>query len=315
MQPLERLVNLVALLLESRKPLTFEEIREKLAEAYEHGDINSAKRMFERDKDVLRDIGVPIQVTPIDVWDAEQGYSIPKDRYYLPEISFAPEEITALVVAARSGGDTSAEDAVRKLLSGAGDGILASSAPALVPVGAERVPALEAAGEAVAGGRRVRFSYRTARGEVSERVVDAYGLAVRGGNWYLVGLDEDRGEVRSFRLSRVASVLADEGEATSPPEGFRAADHVRPGPWNAGEAGTVAEVAFSGDVAWWAVRGVPDAEVIGSRPDGWSVVRVPAEPGVSLASWVLSFGPDAEAIAPEELRDEVVRRLEASLVG
>ena len=86
MQPLERLVNLVALLLESRIPLTFDQIREKLAEAYEHEDVNSAKRMFERDKDVLRDIGVPIEVVATDVWDAEQGYTIPKDRYYLPEI-------------------------------------------------------------------------------------------------------------------------------------------------------------------------------------------------------------------------------------
>ena len=106
MQPLERLVNLVALLLESRTPLTFEQIREKLAEAYEHEDVNSAKRMFERDKDVLRDIGVPIEVVAVDVWDAEQGYTIPKEHYYLPEIHFTPEEITALAVAARSGGMT-----------------------------------------------------------------------------------------------------------------------------------------------------------------------------------------------------------------
>ena len=123
MQPLERLVNLVALLLESRTPLTFEQIRGKLADAYEHPDVNSAKRMFERDKDVLRDIGVPIEVVAVDVWDAEHGYAISKDRYYLPEISFTPEEISALVVAARSAGDTSAEDAVRKLLSGAADGV------------------------------------------------------------------------------------------------------------------------------------------------------------------------------------------------
>jgi proteasome accessory factor B len=315
MQPLERLVNLVALLLESRKPLTFEEIRERLAEAYEHGDVGSAKRMFERDKDVLRDIGVPIEVTATDVWDAEHGYSIPKDRYYLPEIRFTPEEISALAIAARAGGDTSAEDAVRKLLSGAGDGLLASLEPAVGAFGGEPVAQLAEAAEAVAGARRVRFAYRTARGETSERNVEAYGLAVRGGHWYLVGIDADRGEIRSFRLSRLASRLVDEGEGSAPPEGFRAADHVQAGPWGPGEARSTATVAFSPTVAWWATTGIPGASVTGNRADGWTVAEIPSLPGESLAAWVLSFGPEAEAVAPVELRDDVVRRLESVLAG
>ncbi len=316
MQPLERLVNLVALLLESRTPLTFEQIREKLAEAYEHEDVNSAKRMFERDKDVLRDIGVPIEVVATDVWDAEQGYTIRKDRYYLPEIRFTPEEITALAVAARSGGDTSAEDAVRKLLSGAEDGIWASLAGA-VPggLGGGSDPRLPVAAEAVAGLRRVGFRYRTARGETSDRRVDAYGLVVRGGHWYLVGLDLDRAELRSFRLSRLASDIEVEGDGSEPPEGFRAADVVQAGPWGPGEAGTTAVVAFAPEVAWWATKGVVAAEIVRTREDGWVEVRVPWQPGESLAGWVLSFGPDAEALEPTELRREVVRRLEGALAA
>ena len=74
----------------------------KLAEGYGHQDVSSAKRMFERDKDILRDIGVPIDVVSTDAWDVEQGYSIDKARYYLPEIAFTPEEVTALFVAVRS---------------------------------------------------------------------------------------------------------------------------------------------------------------------------------------------------------------------
>ncbi len=316
MQPLERLVNLVALLLESRTPLTFEQIRERFSEAYEHEDVNSAKRMFERDKDVLRDIGVPIEVVATDVWDAEQGYTIPKERYYLPEIDFTPEEITALAVAARSGGDTSAEDAVRKLLSGSEDGILASLAGA-VPggLGGSSDPRLPSAAEAVAGLRRIRFRYRTARGETSERLVDAYGLVVRRGHWYLVGMDLDRGDLRSFRLSRLASDLAVEGEGSEPPEGFRAADVVQPGPWGPGEARTTAVVAFAPEVAWWAARGVAGAETVESGEDGWTRIRVPWQPGESLAGWVLSFGPDAEALEPPELRREIAGRLEAALAA
>jgi proteasome accessory factor B len=309
MHPLERLVNLVALLLESKTPLTFEQIRDKLAEGYEHRDQSSAKRMFERDKDVLRDVGVPIEVVATDAWDVEQGYTIDKERYYLPEIAFAPEEISALFVAARSGGDASAEDAVRKLLSGAEEGILAGLGGS--GLGGETEANLSPAAEAVAGQRRVRFGYRTSRGESSVRTVDAFGLAIRGGHWYLVGLDQDRGEIRSFRLSRFVGEPEVVGEGIAPPRGFRAANHVQAGPWGPGETRTTATVAFGPDVAWWAANDVAGADVARARPDGWVEVHVPWQPGESLAAWVLSFGPDAEAVAPPELRAEVVARLEA----
>jgi len=309
MHPLERLVNLVALLLESQTPLTFDQIREKLAEGYGHADPSSAKRMFERDKDVLRDIGVPIEVVATDAWEVELGYTIDKDRYYLPEIEFTPEESSALIVAARSGGDASAEDAVRKLMAGAQEGILAGIRGSLV--GGASEPHLSAAAEAVAGQRRVRFAYRTSRGERSERTVDAFGLAVRTGQWYLVGSDRDRREIRSFRLTRVEGDLTVVGEGSEPPEGFRAGDHVQAGPWGPGEPETTATVAFSPEVAWWAANGIPGAETVGVGPGGWVQVRVPWQPGESLASWVLSFGPDAEAVEPAELREEVLARLEA----
>ena len=82
MEPLERLLNLVGLLLETRTPLTFEQIRETL-EPYRQENVDSAKRMFERDKDILRDYGVPLELVDTDAWGTEQGYRIPKDQYYL----------------------------------------------------------------------------------------------------------------------------------------------------------------------------------------------------------------------------------------
>ena len=118
MEPLERLLNLVGLLLETRVPLTFEQIRETL-EPYRQENVDSAKRMFERDKDILRDYGVPLELVDTDAWGTEQGYVIPKDAYYLPEISFTPEELGALFVAAQGvRNDTPAEEAVRKLMVG-----------------------------------------------------------------------------------------------------------------------------------------------------------------------------------------------------
>ncbi|MGZ8571177.1 MAG: helix-turn-helix transcriptional regulator [Actinomycetota bacterium] len=316
MQPLERLVNLVALLLDARRPLTFDEIRDRMAEAYEQQDLDTAKRMFERDKGILRDIGVPIEVVATDVWESDQGYLIPKDAYYLPEIAFTPEEISALFVAAHAGREgSSAEEAVRKLLSGSEGGILAGVSGFALATDGLSEARLTATAEAVVEQRCVRFEYRTSRGVEGERQVDAFGLAVRGSSWYLVGLDRDRGEIRSFRLSRVSSELADAGAGSAPPEDFRAADHVQVGPWGPGEPQELARIVFSPGVAWWATKGVQGAEVVGERADGWVEVRVPNGPGDGLASWVLSFGPDALALEPEELRQDVVSRLEATLAA
>src|SRR6266480_4286173 len=84
MEPLERLLNLVGLLLETERPMTFEEIRRTLP-AYGGDNLDSAKRKFERDKDILREYGVPLEMSATDVWDVEQGYTILKDRYYRSE--------------------------------------------------------------------------------------------------------------------------------------------------------------------------------------------------------------------------------------
>jgi proteasome accessory factor B len=313
MHPLERLVNLVALLLESPLPLTFDQIRDAMPEAYAQQETATAKRMFERDKDILRDIGVPIEVAATDPWDVEQGYTIPKDRYYLPDVRLTPEEISALFVAARAGGeDATAERAVRKLLSSADGGFLAGGPG--VPIAAEGGALdarLLAAADAIGDRVAIRFTYRTSRGAESERRVDPYGLVVRGGQWYVVGLDRERGEIRSFRFSRMVGDLARAGEASAPPEGFRAADHVAAGPWGPGEPQEHILMAFSPDVAWWATSGVRDVETVERRADGWQVDRIPTAPGDGIVSWVLSFGPDAELLEPPELRAEVVRRLEA----
>ncbi|MGQ0669790.1 MAG: helix-turn-helix transcriptional regulator [Actinomycetota bacterium] len=314
MHPLERLVNLVALLLDSRRPLTFEEIRDLLT-AYGQGDLATAKRMFERDKDVLRDIGVPVELVATDVWDVEQGYTISKDRYYLPEITFTPEEMSALFVAAHGEGeDSSAEQAVRKLLYGVDGGVLAGLSRGPLAAGSDAAGTrLTLIADAISRQRSVRFGYRTAKGTPSTRHVDPHGLVWRGGHWYVVGLDRDRGDIRAFRLSRLQAEPKDVGEGSAPPDGFRAVDHVQAGPWRPGAAAARARIGFSPAVAWWATSEVPGAEMGATDVNGWAEVEIPAAQGGELAEWVLSFGPDAKVLSPDWLRDEVTRRLVAVL--
>jgi predicted DNA-binding transcriptional regulator YafY len=306
---------LVAMLLEARRPLTFDQIRDAMPEAYDQTDAASAKRMFERDKDVLREVGIPVEVGATDAWEADQGYRIPKDRYYLPEITFTPEEVWALFVAAHAPGeDGEAERAFWKLATGVDTNVLASIA--------ERAPApgLDASGphlgsiaDALARQRRVRFRYRSAQGKVGRREVDPYALLFRGGNWYLVGRDAARDDIRAYRLSRLTGPVKDVGEANPSPEGFDAAKHVQAGPWGLGEPEGAARIAFSPKIAPWAVPSTTGARAVGTTADGWTLVEVPASGSDAFVSWVLSFGSDARVEAPRSVRDEVVARLEAVL--
>jgi proteasome accessory factor B len=308
-EPLERLLNLVGLLLETPTPLTFEQIRETL-EGYEGDNLDSVKRKFERDKDMLRAYGVPLEMTGTDAWDVEQGYIIRKDRYYLPEIGFSPEEITALYLASRSGTEaTEATQGVRKLLYGAEGGLLTGTGaqPLAIESDADGARLMSAAG-AASKRRRIRFGYRTATGAGSERTVDAFGVVFRGGRWYLVGHDQERDAIRAFRLSRLTSDPVDVGEGSDPPDGFRAIEHVGSAPWNGTDVPT-ARIAFSPAAAILAEGSIAGATRESTRDDGWTVVAVPASDVGTLAPIVLGFGAEAEALEPPALRDEVRRRL------
>ena len=312
-EPLERLLNLVGLLLETSTPLTFEQIR-RVLEPYGQANPDSAKRMFERDKDVLREYGVPLELVDVDVWGTEQGYVIPKEKYYLPEIEFEPNELVALLVAAQSGGqDPAAESGARKLLYGADGGVLAGLGGGPLASGSDaRSNLVHAAAEATQGLRRIRFTYRTSQGRTSDRDVDAWAMVFRAGHWYLVGHDRERDDVRAFRLSRIVGEIADTGTGSAPPENFRAADHVDTGPWVAA-GDDRAEVLFSPTRAWVAASQFPGATEIGTDEEGRVVMEIPMADEEAFAAMLLEYGPDAVVRSPHSLREAVVSRLEAVL--
>jgi len=311
MEPLERLLNLVGLLLETEHPLTFEQISDTL-DAYRAQNTDTAKRMFERDKDILREYGVPLELRDLDAWGGEQGYIIPKDLYYLPEIAFTPEELGSLLVAAQgSGGGTPVEEAAQKLLYGADGGTLAGLGGGPLAAGSDaRGSLLLATAQAAQDRRRVRFGYRTSEGKTSERDIDAFAVVFGRGHWYLVGHDRVRDDIRAFRLSRFIDDLVDAGPGIAPAEGFSAADHVDRGPWVPGGE-ELAAVAFAPNVAWAAANSLRGASTRGTRDDGWVVVEIPMADEHEMGGWILGFGADAEVLAPDNLRSGVVARLEA----
>ena len=318
MEQAERLMDLFGLLVRSKQPVTFEEIRERVPDAYTQEDIDSAKRMFERDKDVLRELGVPIETRSKDIWTEESNaYFVDPDRYYLPEIAFSREEAAALFVAAGASGEGDAEKGLRKLLASVGTDPLEASS-STVPVDSPELSGGLATrlSQAIADRRAVSFSYRAAQGETSRRTIDPYAIVWRSGHYYLVGMDHDRSEIRCFRVSRFASEPDDAGEAlTVAPEDFRGRDHVVGGPWGPEEAEKVpVTIAFSVRVSWWATQGM---DGVGSRPaaEGWEEKVLPGSTDESFVSWILSFGPDARVVDPPAVRAAVIARLEEALAN
>src|SRR5258708_15798189 len=114
MRKVERLINLNALLMETRRPLTPEQIREGI---YQGQSDVAFKRMFERDKEQLRDIGIPLERAATDVWETEEGYLIRREEATLPDLGLEPDEQAALWLAARAsfGGDTTLQRAMLKV--------------------------------------------------------------------------------------------------------------------------------------------------------------------------------------------------------
>ena len=300
----ERLVNLTVALLEARMPMTLAEIKRRTG-YYSSGDAASARRMFERDKDELRRLGVPVETRPVPHSD-EYGYLIARGRYELPDVDLTGEEVAALAVAVRLTGADGTPLALAKLAARAPDPVELEAAPTtrleLSPEPVDEVA------EAIVERQPLAFDYRAADGTQGRRTVDPYGVVQRRSAWYLVGRDHDRDALRAFRLDRMRSSPEPVGEpgGYEPPGDLDIAGAVQ-GP---GDDVVEAEVAVVPRATWsLALRGGSDT---GRRTDdGRAVWRLPDVAPLRDRSFLLGLGADVEVLAPESLRAAVVAALEA----
>src|SRR5688572_27911843 len=166
MRRIERLINLIAALLETRRPLTAEEIRERIA-GYDQSSHEAFRRAFERDKEALRSMGIPLETRALSAFgDDPDGYIIPKDKYYLPELDLDPDEMAALRLAAAAliGTGTEAATGMLKLSV---DAAAEGSAPPRLTWGTDldaEQPLLGPLYNAVSERTVVTFSYRSQAG-------------------------------------------------------------------------------------------------------------------------------------------------------
>lgn len=273
--------------------------------------------MFERDKEELRELGVPLETGTHSVWDDEPGYRIAGRDYGLPEIALAPDEAAALGLAARlwqsAGMAKAASSALVKLRAA---GVEVEQPAGLEPRVETTEPAFEPCLAAVRAGRAVSFDYRaSASATTSTRVLEPWGVVSWRGRWYVVGHCRDRAATRVFRLSRIVGPVRTVGSAgaVQPPAGVDlvaqvaklAADggdqvarlRVRPG-----AAGELRRLASP----------VPAADAAGETgPADWDVLTLTYSSTGQLVDRIAGFGADVLVLAPAEARAAVIDRLRA----
>lgn len=299
---LERLLNLVAELIATDRPLPAQELRERLG-AYPDDD-ESFKRTFERDKVDLRKIHIPIEMGT-DPYTGDAGYYIDRDDYGLPDPELEPDERAALHLAAAAvrldGADVTG--GMRKL---GGVGVAPGSVPAQMAV-LPSDPHLGALLDAISAHRRLRFRHRG-----KDRTVDPFQLLVDRGHWYLRAFDLDAADLRSFRIDRIDGDIT-VGEAGSVTHVVDPADHpVELAEWALGDGPTVpVHVKVSAAKARVAVTMVGDAATVTEADDGSVILELPVRRPEGLRGFVLSFLGDAEIVDPPEYRRDLIEWLEA----
>lgn len=315
----ERLLNLVICLMSAKTFVTAEYLRKNVVGYKEAGQSpDSFKRMLERDKNELRGLGIPVE-TGTPPLGGEEGYRILPEHYALSDITLERDEGAAIAAAAALWHDpdvaVESQTAVLKLKAAGIDvtppeELGFGQAGGGRSMGDERVirGLLAAIGES----RPVTFRHRSG-GSVNERILEPWGVISNSGRWYVIGHDRDRGETRTFRVSRISEVtiIGDAGEVTVPPgldlSGLvaSAVDRGSPGEPSTARVWLAEGRAF--ELRRWAVE-LHD-EPYDGEPGQVAVVAIRSRS--TLLRAVLAAGRDVVVLDPPELRAAVIAELDA----
>jgi predicted DNA-binding transcriptional regulator YafY len=306
----ERLLNLVLCLMATRRAVSRADIHASVPGYGPWASGAAFERKFERDKDELRGMGIPIE-TVIDAHGDVEGYRIARDQYALPPLDFTAAELAVIALAAGVWDEAilgpSATTALRKIEAVHGQPARAVE-ESLVRV---QVSAADAALLPLMAGLRERrvvtFDYRrSAASELARRRVDPWGVISKDGRWYLVAFDHDRSATRVFRLSRIVGTV----NVTAQPQAHPADPEV--------------------DLLSLVMQSEPDSEArarvsvqagAGAHlrrmadepldPFTSGVINVTAPNHLHLVASLCSAGEHAVVEGPPEVRTDVVERLQA----
>ena len=347
---LQRWLDLIAYLGNRRFPVPIRDVWAHVP-AYAPGleadkrDHARVRRMFERDKDELRELGIPIETVELGgagrPQDEAIGYQLARKDFHLPYLKLVREsrgepdapdrptppaafeirerEASAALEGLRHLGSlpafplaAEARSAFRKLAFDL-DADLLDDDPVLHvedPETRASAAALKALSAALLARKATRFGYRSiGRDADAERTVRPYGLFFQHGRWYLVGHDEDRGEIRVFRVGRMRDVVAN---TRSPgtrdyriPEDFRLDAYTGRSAWELGaddEPVLEATVRFAFPRSLWAERN-GHGRLVEELDDGAQLRRFEVRRRDPFLRWLLSLTGDASVEEPKELGD------------
>jgi len=323
-EKLIRQLSLISYLMAERRPVTALEIRRDV-EGYSGMNEDAFARRFYADRSELESLRIQLTVDrPADGAAEQENYSLRPENFHLPAIEFTDKELAALQTAlSLLDGEFAYAEPLRLALQqitwgrpsplrapeqrSVALGITASAG------GHELSARLAKVETAIFRNKTIVFDYYTMeRDDVSTRRVDPYHLLFQGGQFYLLGYAHERKAVRVFRLSRIRGKVSYATKAEHDfhrPADFDPRAYANRADWQLGEEQGIARVLVCERIAWQVERHFGRyGEIV--EEDGETVFATGYSNARSLISWVLGLGANARLLGPEELVEELERRLE-----
>ena len=302
-QKTERLINLTLALLATKRYLTKSEIFKSVT-GYS-GSPETMERMFERDKDELRNMGVEIEVKGLDpLFEDDQGYLIRTETFQLNGNEFAADELLYLTMAANLWHDSALSNdskaALLKIQSLSGP-IEFNAINFPVVRDSESSQMLATAFEAIEKLKKLSFKYNG-----NQRSVEPLGMFMRSGFWYLVA--QDNKVIKSFKLVRVESKISIEDRTFIKPEGFDLTAYLER---YSEEEIFEAEILVRKEQAY----SLRSKYSVNDHDSEWDLMFISYSYEPELIENLLWHGQNIIVRKPQSLRDSIVSRLEEFIDG
>ena len=298
----ERLLNLLIALSASSRPVTREELRQWLLEQYGADQSPEAfEKMFERDKDELRSMGIPIE-TVMNAHNEVTGYRVEANKLKLTQLRFSAGEIAVLNTAAALWSSASAASPTRSAIIKleAASGVVLNDSPVLAAIDtAFPEGQIGLVLQAIQEGLLIRFVYQRPQGQPAPRHIAPWMVFSREGHWYVVGFDIDRDDQRVFRLSRIQGAIT-----TAGPSSITKPEHI--------------------DIDRLLGTGEPSSHVVvRAKPGRALALRRRAHVDADVETFSLAFDavplllrelaahvPYVEVLEPEDVRDQFIKHVQ-----
>ena len=297
----ERLVNLTIALLATKRYLTKSEIF-RTVEGYE-GSPEAMERMFERDKDDLRSLGITIELGTFDpIFEDEAGYRITPSSYQLNlgELDGTDIALLSLAATAWSGAALERESTSALIkLSSMGIDSDSEALSLLTPQVSGTDQNFVRVTDAIVRRSEIEFEYLSADLSKQVRTIAPYSMRGESGSWYLVGLDRAKDSVRTFRLDRIVSEVIVSKKSNT----FDIPDQLSDGIQDEAQEFALLRIRKN--------RGhqLRSLATVVETGEEWDEIRLPIVDSSWLLRSILWHRDDVVAVEPAALRDQVVESL------